>query len=143
MGPQGIEQTIFLVKVKENYFMIVSIIGGIASSCKAVYDAYHRALEATGAWAKLRDLEQEYKGAEGAKEEEPEGAKEEEPVRVRKCPLSGHNIAGSGPYCVENGECCGYNQCQARSVLGRNQRCPWPCKRGLPQCWYHASKGQT
>eukprot|EP00930_Biecheleria_cincta_P054037 TRINITY_DN3990_c0_g1_i1.p1 TRINITY_DN3990_c0_g1~~TRINITY_DN3990_c0_g1_i1.p1 ORF type:complete len:593 (-),score=92.90 TRINITY_DN3990_c0_g1_i1:321-2060(-) len=48
--PQAILQSLFLVYVRRNYFMLASVIMGVASSCKAVWDASNRALEAAGAY---------------------------------------------------------------------------------------------
>eukprot|EP00927_Polykrikos_kofoidii_P057183 TRINITY_DN51300_c0_g1_i1.p1 TRINITY_DN51300_c0_g1~~TRINITY_DN51300_c0_g1_i1.p1 ORF type:complete len:459 (-),score=47.22 TRINITY_DN51300_c0_g1_i1:77-1327(-) len=54
----------------------------------------------------------------------------------QKCPLCGRKVAGLGPYCYGNGECCGYRQCQRMSPLPSGGRCPWPCHQG-GKCSYH------
>jgi len=59
--PQAVLQTLFLIKVKKNYFMILSICVGIASSIKALRDAYQRALVAMGAYNKLEKEDDEDK----------------------------------------------------------------------------------
>jgi len=46
--PQAIQQTLFLIYVKENYFMIVSVVVSLGSSMKAVYDALRRGMAALG-----------------------------------------------------------------------------------------------
>eukprot|EP00420_Gonyaulax_spinifera_P005798 CAMPEP_0197929144 /NCGR_PEP_ID=MMETSP1439-20131203/103423_1 /TAXON_ID=66791 /ORGANISM="Gonyaulax spinifera, Strain CCMP409" /LENGTH=490 /DNA_ID=CAMNT_0043551773 /DNA_START=99 /DNA_END=1571 /DNA_ORIENTATION=+ len=52
--PQACLQTLFVWKVGHNPFMYLSVCIGIASSCKALHDAFRRALLAAGAHAKLR-----------------------------------------------------------------------------------------
>merc|ERR1719421_1823327 len=47
--PQAIQQTLFLVYVKENYFMVLSVAVSLGSSMKAVYDAIVRSQAAMGA----------------------------------------------------------------------------------------------
>jgi len=47
--PQAIQQTLFLIFVKQNYFMIASVAVSVASSFKALYDAIHRSAIAAGA----------------------------------------------------------------------------------------------
>jgi len=55
--PQGVLQSLFVLKVKRNYFLMLSIFGGICSSGKAVYDACHRLAEAAGAETQLEGFE--------------------------------------------------------------------------------------
>merc|ERR1719323_911547 len=52
--PQALLQTVYTVKVKQNYFVMLSVCVGLASSAKAMYDAFHRALLAAGAYAAFR-----------------------------------------------------------------------------------------
>eukprot|EP00928_Gymnodinium_smaydae_P002518 TRINITY_DN10909_c0_g1_i1.p1 TRINITY_DN10909_c0_g1~~TRINITY_DN10909_c0_g1_i1.p1 ORF type:complete len:417 (-),score=50.64 TRINITY_DN10909_c0_g1_i1:194-1444(-) len=52
--PQAVLQTLFVLKVKRNYFMMLSICMGVGSSCKAVWDASHRLLEAAGAYESFK-----------------------------------------------------------------------------------------
>mmetsp|Transcript_54538 Transcript_54538/g.177258 ORF Transcript_54538/g.177258 Transcript_54538/m.177258 type:complete len:665 (+) Transcript_54538:52-2046(+) len=47
--PQAFQQTLFLIYVKQNYFMIVSVAVSVASSVKALHDAVSRASIAAGA----------------------------------------------------------------------------------------------
>ncbi|CAK9007045.1 Serine/threonine-protein phosphatase 6 regulatory ankyrin repeat subunit C (PP6-ARS-C) (Serine/threonine-protein phosphatase 6 regulatory subunit ARS-C) [Durusdinium trenchii] len=46
--PQAVLQTIYLLTVTENYFMIISVCTAVCGSLLALYDAYHRALKAAG-----------------------------------------------------------------------------------------------
>lgn len=50
-----------------------------------------------------------------------------------KCPLCSRGVAGKGPYCAYDGQCCGYKQCQS---MNGQVRCPWPCSDG-PRCLFH------
>ena len=47
--PQAVLQTIYLVKVKKNFFMLLSVMMAVSASLKALYDARARALAAAGA----------------------------------------------------------------------------------------------
>lgn len=47
--PQAILQTIYLVKVQRNFFMLLSVIMAVCASLKAMHDARARALAAAGA----------------------------------------------------------------------------------------------
>mmetsp|Transcript_159461 Transcript_159461/g.507598 ORF Transcript_159461/g.507598 Transcript_159461/m.507598 type:complete len:212 (-) Transcript_159461:265-900(-) len=51
--PQCCLQMVFVLKVKRNYFMILSIIVSFGSSIKAIVDAISRSSVASGAYAKL------------------------------------------------------------------------------------------
>jgi len=51
--PQAVLQTLFLIYVKENYFMLISVCIGVLSSLKALYDAFTRVLQAPVAWRLL------------------------------------------------------------------------------------------
>lgn len=46
--PQAIQQSLFLMCVKENYFMLLSVGISIASSLRAMHEAMNRALAAAG-----------------------------------------------------------------------------------------------
>mmetsp|Transcript_96631 Transcript_96631/g.259813 ORF Transcript_96631/g.259813 Transcript_96631/m.259813 type:complete len:266 (+) Transcript_96631:2-799(+) len=47
--PQAFQQTLFLIYVKQNYFMIASVAVSVASSVKALHDAVNRGAIAVGA----------------------------------------------------------------------------------------------
>eukprot|EP00933_Yihiella_yeosuensis_P014586 TRINITY_DN13019_c0_g2_i1.p1 TRINITY_DN13019_c0_g2~~TRINITY_DN13019_c0_g2_i1.p1 ORF type:complete len:538 (-),score=73.62 TRINITY_DN13019_c0_g2_i1:40-1653(-) len=51
--PQAIQQTLFLIYVKKNPFMILSVLVSVASSTKALWDALYRSRLAKGAYEKL------------------------------------------------------------------------------------------
>eukprot|EP00746_Dinoflagellata_sp_MGD_P036961 gnl/MRDRNA2_/MRDRNA2_188780_c0_seq1.p1 gnl/MRDRNA2_/MRDRNA2_188780_c0~~gnl/MRDRNA2_/MRDRNA2_188780_c0_seq1.p1 ORF type:complete len:469 (-),score=64.85 gnl/MRDRNA2_/MRDRNA2_188780_c0_seq1:265-1671(-) len=55
--PQSVQQSFFLVYVKENYFMLASVAVSVGCSVKAVIDAYRRKLAGAGY---ERILEQQY-----------------------------------------------------------------------------------
>ena len=56
--------------MKENPFMVLSIAVGVMSSCKAVFDAFYRALEAHGAFEKYKALASKDDGIPAAKRSE-------------------------------------------------------------------------
>jgi hypothetical protein len=55
--PQALYQYLFVTKVKKNKFMILSICISLGSSCKALYDSCNRALEAAGAYERVKGLD--------------------------------------------------------------------------------------
>ena len=55
----------------------------------------------------------------------------------KRCPLCGYTVKGNGPYCYDDGSCCGSSQCQATSPFLPGRRCDWVCYSG-PLCAYHA-----
>lgn len=55
--PQCVLQILFVIHVKKNYVMIVSVLIGVATSCLAVLAAMKRAAEAAGTnWERLQSL---------------------------------------------------------------------------------------
>eukprot|EP00435_Cladocopium_sp_Y103_P057601 s622_g19.t2 len=55
--PQAILQIIYFIKVRRNYYMLISVVIAISASLKALYDAWNRGLAAAG-------LDQEYEQRE-------------------------------------------------------------------------------
>merc|ERR1712091_429909 len=55
--PQTVLQILFIVYVNKNHFMILSVMVSLGSSMKALYDATTRALMASGADHKIKQLE--------------------------------------------------------------------------------------
>jgi len=58
--PQAVLQTIYLVKVKKNFFMLLSVMMAVSASLKALYDARARALAAAGAGEEYDNRERDY-----------------------------------------------------------------------------------
>ncbi|CAJ1349862.1 unnamed protein product [Effrenium voratum] len=58
--PQAVLQTVYLVKVKRNWFMLVSVIMALCASIKALHEARARALAATGADKEYENRERDF-----------------------------------------------------------------------------------
>eukprot|EP00929_Paragymnodinium_shiwhaense_P019185 TRINITY_DN1316_c0_g1_i3.p1 TRINITY_DN1316_c0_g1~~TRINITY_DN1316_c0_g1_i3.p1 ORF type:complete len:707 (-),score=161.48 TRINITY_DN1316_c0_g1_i3:405-2525(-) len=82
--PQAVQQALFLIYVRKNYFMMISIAFSVGSSMKASYDAVIHVGAAAGAYLKLAENKEEGELPENKEEGELPENKEARELAERK-----------------------------------------------------------